>query len=83
MASVPHSNFTTDAALIVHTIFLPYFSKLLKNNFIVSYFYNTTNSPWDKDEYKVNYILIGFTVWKMGKSHTINLKYMEKGKHYV
>lgn len=40
------------------------------------------NSPQEKDKSKINYTLTDFTGW-IGGSRSINVKYMEKGKHYV
>ena len=40
------------------------------------------NSPQEKDKYKISCTLTDFTGWMEG-SHSINLKYMEKGKHCV
>lgn len=81
MAIILCSNFATDDALIVYTYFLPFFSYSKIIQHCISLLY-TMNLPQEKDKSKINHTLTDFTGW-MGGSHSINLKYMEKGKHYV
>ena len=63
MAIILCSNFTTDAALIVYTYFLPFFfsySKIIQHCLSLLY---TMNSPQEKDKSKINHTLTDFTGW--------------------